>query len=98
MQKKDKRVVFLQICTFYYTPDASALAVPHNSMATKSFGVRFDLLANLLPPGIASLWFICKTQNSESYSFHKKKNQIIWIIYKNLTEHWSLTSYESALN
>lgn len=50
------------VCVYYDIPDASALTVPHDSMATKSFGMRFDLLTNLLPPGIASLWLICKTQ------------------------------------
>lgn len=58
-------------CAYNHIPDASALAVSHNRMATKSFGMRFDLLANLLPPGITSLWLIWKTQNSESNSFQK---------------------------
>lgn len=45
---------------YNHVPDASALAVAYNSMTTKSFGMRFDFLADLLPPGIASLWLICK--------------------------------------
>lgn len=35
-----------------YIPDAGALAVSHHRMATESFGMRFDLLSNLLPPGV----------------------------------------------
>ena len=53
----------MEVCS-YYAPNACALTVPNNSMATKSFGMRFDLLANLLPPGIAGFWLICKTYNS----------------------------------
>jgi len=59
--ERDKKEIIFHVC-YFYIPDAGALAVAHNSMATKSFGMRFDLLANLLPPGVASLWLICKTQ------------------------------------
>lgn len=45
-----------------YIPDAGALAVAHHGVATESFGVRFDLLSNLLPPGVPRFWLICKTQ------------------------------------
>ena len=69
MQQTDKCAVVLHVSIHFNTPNASALAVAHDSMATKSFGMRFDLLANLLPPGVSSLWLICKTQTSESNQF-----------------------------
>lgn len=47
----------------HYIPDAGALTVAHNSVAAKGFGMRFDLLSYLLPPGITCLRLICKTRN-----------------------------------
>lgn len=70
LAETDKRQHISSDRAALHVPDASALAVSHNRMATKSFGMRLDLLSDFLPPGIASLWLICKTQNSESNSFH----------------------------
>ena len=51
-----------------YPPDAGALAIAHHSVTAQCLGVGLDLLANLFPPGVPGLRFICNTRGSPSHT------------------------------